>query len=69
MYCRCRKCGRKLTDPASRQRGFGPECWEHIIAAGQRSQETPGRLSGDPGETPGQLSLFGRAVESKDPGL
>lgn len=27
---RCARCGRALTDPASIERGFGPECINHI---------------------------------------
>lgn len=30
MYSRCQKCGKKLTDPESIKRGYGPECWETI---------------------------------------
>lgn len=28
----CAMCGRKLTDPESVQRGFGPECWKKVNA-------------------------------------
>lgn len=27
MYSKCQKCGKKLTDPESIKRGYGPECW------------------------------------------
>lgn len=30
---RCRMCGRKITDPESMQRGFGPQCWEQMHPA------------------------------------
>ncbi len=30
MYSRCQKCGKKLTDPDSMKRGYGPECWASI---------------------------------------
>lgn len=30
MYSKCQKCGRKLTDPESIKRGYGPECWGRI---------------------------------------
>lgn len=30
MYSRCQKCGKKLTDPESIKRGYGPECWGRI---------------------------------------
>ena len=26
MYSKCQKCGKKLTDPESIKRGYGPEC-------------------------------------------
>lgn len=26
----CRECGRPLSDPKSRQRGFGPSCWAKV---------------------------------------
>lgn len=26
----CRECGRPLSDPESRQRGFGPSCWAKV---------------------------------------
>jgi hypothetical protein len=29
----CGLCGRKLTDPQSRSRGIGPECWSQIEGA------------------------------------
>ena len=31
MYSKCQKCGRKLTDPESIERGYGPECWGSIL--------------------------------------
>ena len=31
MYSKCQKCGRKLTDPESIARGYGPECWGEIL--------------------------------------
>ena len=30
MYSKCQKCGRKLTDPESIERGYGPECWNGL---------------------------------------
>lgn len=53
MYSRCRKCGRKLTDPDSRARGFGPECWQTIARAKA--------VDADPDEhepIKGQISIF-----------
>lgn len=32
MYSKCQKCGKKLTDPESIERGYGPECWDSIVA-------------------------------------
>ena len=53
VYSRCRKCGRKLTDPDSRARGFGPECWQSI--SGQSA------AGADPDEREpieGQISIY-----------
>lgn len=30
MFTKCQKCGKKLTDPESMARGYGPECWSQI---------------------------------------
>lgn len=30
MYSKCQKCGRKLTDPESIERGYDPECWNGL---------------------------------------
>jgi hypothetical protein len=30
----CRQCGKPLTDPVSKLRGIGPECWAHIVSFG-----------------------------------
>ena len=48
----CRNCGRKLSDPASIKRGFGPECWKRVKgkAAASSSQETE--------DIPGQMDIF-----------
>lgn len=27
----CRRCGRKLKDPFSQERGYGPECWGKLM--------------------------------------
>lgn len=32
MYSKCQKCGKKLTDPESIKRGYGPECWNSLTA-------------------------------------
>ena len=40
---RCRDCGRILTDPDSRIRGRGPECWgkSNVPMAGRRTAPAP----------------------------
>ena len=58
MYSRCRKCGRKLTDPESRARGFGPECWQSIKGT-QPADADPDEH--EPIE--GQISLFDYVME------
>ena len=30
MYDICRKCGRRLTEKKSMERGYGPTCWSRI---------------------------------------
>lgn len=30
---KCGKCGKKITDPQSIQRGYGPTCWTSISGA------------------------------------
>jgi len=27
---KCRRCGKPLTNPRSRERGFGPRCWKTL---------------------------------------
>ena len=41
MYSKCQKCGRKLTDPESIERGYGPECWGSILPHYSIEQEEP----------------------------
>jgi len=47
MDVKCRRCGRKLTDPESRERGYGPECWAEVagITHVRRSGNIPGQVS------------------------
>lgn len=51
MYIKCQKCGRRLTDPESKRRGYGPECWESITGQQPFAQtdltnyEVPGQMS------------------------
>jgi len=33
----CRTCKKHLSDPASITRGVGPECWQHVLAAVERT--------------------------------
>ena len=53
MYSKCQKCGKKLTDPESIRRGYGPECWESItgqkikIFYDMTDYEVPGQMSMD----------------------
>ncbi|WP_164908527.1 DUF6011 domain-containing protein [Halobacillus litoralis] len=37
-YLECGRCGRKLIDSKSRERGYGPVCWEKF----QREREEDG---------------------------
>lgn len=53
MYGRCKKCGKKLTDPESRLRGYGPECWEELVA---RIRVSMAEEEDRP--IPGQMNLF-----------
>lgn len=57
MYSKCQKCGRKLTDPDSIQRGYGPECWEEITGH-YPSDQSKDRVSGDTDQIPGQMNVF-----------
>lgn len=50
MYSKCQKCGRKLTDPESIERGYGPECWGSIlphysIEQGEPEESIPGQMT------------------------
>lgn len=49
MDVKCRRCGRKLTDPESRKRGYGPECW---------AKETGTEVVHRRKQLPGQVSIF-----------
>lgn len=51
MYFRCQNCGRKLTDPESRQRGYGPECWDKISGIHISEMEEEEQIDG-------QMSIF-----------
>lgn len=56
MYTKCQKCGKKLTDPESQRRGYGPECWGKVTGVPLKKNESDG-LSNDY-EVPGQMSIF-----------
>jgi len=51
MYFKCQNCGRKLKDPESRERGYGPECWGKIT--GIHVSEM-----GEDEQIDGQMSIF-----------
>ena len=53
MYSKCQRCGRKLTDPESMVRGYGPECWADIVNI-VREQMHP--QEDEP--IPGQMTIF-----------
>ena len=50
---RCRACGRRLLDPASRRAGLGPVCRARLTPAPQ----TPGQPDTRPTPGPGQLAI------------
>lgn len=53
---RCERCNRKLKDPDSKTRGFGPVCWgKHIIEKEAHKEQT--RLFNEP-----QLSFDGDVI-------
>lgn len=58
MAHKCRKCGKKLTDPESIKRGFGPECWYQLT--GQYIDKTKRHSvpKGSEDVLPGQLNIF-----------
>lgn len=54
MYTVCQKCGKKLMDPESMRRGYGPECWSQI--SGISAADSCG--SGSEADLPGQMTIF-----------
>ena len=38
-YLECGRCGRKLVDAKSRERGYGPVCWEKVQAEKEEDEE------------------------------
>lgn len=53
MYTVCQKCGKKLTDPESMRRGYGPECWSQINGLDNFSVKKDLDK-----EIPGQMNIF-----------
>ena len=53
MYTVCQKCGKKLTDPESMRRGYGPECWAQISGV-----EATGIEEKSEEDIPGQMDIF-----------
>ena len=49
-----KKCGKKLTDPESMRRGYGPECWSQI--SGISTADSGG--VGNEADLPGQMTIF-----------
>ena len=60
MYGRCKKCGKKLTDPESRLRGYGPECWEELVAAVKAKMDEEENST-----IPGQITIFEYMEQAK----
>ena len=54
MFTKCQKCGKKLTDPESMARGYGPECWSQITGEPTNSSTKVG----DEDEISGQMNIF-----------
>jgi hypothetical protein len=62
MNMHCTRCGRKLTNPNSQERGMGPVCCPRVKTArvaGKRRGRKP-----KAGQLEGQLSLF---VDGNEP--
>lgn len=54
MYSSCQKCGKRLTDPESMKRGYGPECWAKISGEKQVKNSFPEHDY----DVPGQMNIF-----------
>jgi hypothetical protein len=57
MYMKCQKCGKKLTDPDSVKRGYGPECWGSIVG-NYRNVNSNSEESSEDVQIPGQMDIF-----------
>lgn len=53
MFTKCQKCGKKLTDPDSMERGYGPECWSTITGIVVNECK-----EADNAPFPGQMDIF-----------
>ena len=60
MFRTCRKCGKRLSDPESIARGYGPECWAEIVFAVEAS------LRPEDTEIPGQLTIWDIMKEGEE---
>lgn len=56
MYANCQKCGKKLTDPKSMKRGYGPECWYQLTGETRKGTKKESKTVQEEG-LPGQLSI------------
>lgn len=63
MYSKCQKCGRKLTDPESIERGYGPECWN-----GLTTHYYPHPEDWEKHKIPGQMTIEDFLGDLKDGG-
>lgn len=63
MYSKCQKCGRKLTDPESIERGYGPECWN-----GLTTHYYPDPEDWEKHKIPGQMTIEDFLGDLKDGG-
>lgn len=64
MTGRCIMCGRRLKDPESRARGYGPKCWRAHLASlgllttGRRKRKKGTVKPGEMDQIPGQMSIY-----------
>ena len=63
MYSKCQKCGKKLTDPESIKRGYGPECWN-----GLTTHYYPHPEDWEKHKIPGQMTIEDFLGDLKDGG-
>ena len=56
----CGNCGRKIKDPISLERGYGPSCWKKINPGARAADQKIKRkmdLPGEDDQLPGQISI------------